>query len=67
MRGYVTIEHRGVDRDPVTGQQRKRVWWWFSTDPFVYSVWYRPDGSKTIEQFRDEQAAAAGAHMRVAA
>lgn len=30
-------------------------WWWFFTIPYVFSVWWRPDGKKTIEQYLEEQ------------
>lgn len=63
MIGYVVQEFRGYESDPKTGVQRRREWWWFFTQPFVYSVFWRPDGSKTMTQFATEQAALAKAHL----
>lgn len=59
---HVVTEYRGYERLP-NGQQRRREWWWFFTQPFVYSVWWRPDGSKTMDQFLTEQVAAVKAHL----
>ena len=63
MRGYVGIVHRGMTRDPKTGVERGKQWWQFFTDPFVYNVYWLPDGSKTIEQFALEQAERARKHV----
>jgi hypothetical protein len=41
---------------------RGETWWWFFTQPLVYSVYWKPDGSKTFEQYLHEQAALARAH-----
>jgi hypothetical protein len=40
-----------------------RHWWWFFTKPFVYSVYWQPDGSKTMEEFALEQAAKCREHL----
>ena len=50
------VDFDGVDL--VTGYVIKdREWWWFFTQPLVYSVYWMPDGSKTMEQFLHEQIA----------
>lgn len=38
-------------------------WWWCFTTPLVYSVYWLPDGSKTMREFRDEQVAAIRQHL----
>lgn len=48
MIAFVTRQYRSVSR-------RHSEWWWFATDPYVFSVWWKPDGSKTQEQFLEEQ------------
>lgn len=41
---------------------RGETWWWFFTQPLVYSVYWKTDGSKTLQAFAEEQAALARAH-----
>jgi hypothetical protein len=42
---------------------RGREWWWFFTQPFRFSVYWQPDGTKTMEQFALEQAASVRAFI----
>ena len=63
MTAYVVTENRGYEIDAKTGARRHRVWWWFFTQPYVYSVWWRPDGSKTMDEFLAEQVARVKAHL----
>jgi hypothetical protein len=56
MTGYVVEIERGKYRDQ-SGTVRARIWWWFFTDPLEFSVWWMPDGSRSMEQFAEEQAA----------
>lgn len=46
---------------------RPSDWLWFFTLPLVYSVWWRDDGTKTVDQFLLEQAELARAHRSGAA
>lgn len=39
------------------------MWWWFFTQPLVYSVYWQPDGSRTMEQYAHEQAAKCREHL----
>lgn len=41
---------------------RHTEWWWFFSQPLVYSVWFKPDGVKTMDRFFEEQLAKARAH-----
>jgi hypothetical protein len=52
VRGYVVKE-----------TIRGREWWWFFTQPFRFSVYWQPDGTKTMEQFALEQAASVRAFI----
>jgi len=57
MRAYVTKKWYGQRGG------RMSQWWWFFTDPFEFSVFWQPDGKKTMEEFRDEQVAAVRAYL----
>jgi hypothetical protein len=48
LRGYVVEQTRNG-----------RLWWWFFTKPSKFSVWWQPDGSKTMHQYALEEAAKA--------
>lgn len=37
-----------------------QTWWWFFTQPLVYCVYWQTDGSKTMQQFLNEQVAKIG-------
>lgn len=40
-----------------------KLWWWCFTEPLVYSVYWLPDDSKSLVQFRDEQVALIRQHI----
>jgi hypothetical protein len=63
MTAYVVVEHRGYERTGVGGQMKRVEWWWFFTQPLVYSVYWRSDGSKTLEQYLEEEVAKVRAHI----
>lgn len=45
---YVVRQYRSVSH-------RHTEWWWFFSLPYEFSVWWKPDGKKTMGQFLEEQ------------
>jgi hypothetical protein len=57
MKFYVVRQYRSVSRI-------HSEWWGFFSIPYVFSVWWKPDGTKTIEQYLDEQFKIAEEYLR---